>query len=311
MIVTTQPRPTTLGAAGRRSGFTLLEVLLASAIGVMLLGAIYVSFEMTLTRSDLVREEAARSDLIRNLINRMANDIQSTMGPLPAKSGAGYTSYAGEASVLTGEEQLDPEAAAAATQPPPDGTVIGDEVPDADNLETLGENIPFQAGVVGTPFEMSLFVSRVPMALTLPDAMFMPSGTLPADVRKVTYYMQPGLGLCRQEMPWATAQGVRNTIGVMFPMPTDLIAPEVVDASFEYFEGGVWIGEWDGANLMTDGNSVIGPPRAIAVNLIMEFPERNGQFSQRIIRQVFAVRSANGAFQQSFFEEVPFEEIPQ
>src|SRR5262245_18767668 len=77
-------------AARNRRGFTLLEVLLAAAIGVLLMAALYVAMEVQLDHARAGREAVEQSLLVRALLRRMSNDIAPGLGPsLPNTSSAG------------------------------------------------------------------------------------------------------------------------------------------------------------------------------------------------------------------------------
>jgi hypothetical protein len=84
----------------------------------------------------------------------------------------------------------------------------------------------------------------------------------------------------------------------------DVIAPEVAEAVFEYYDGGVWLGEWDGSQTALDGKSATGPPRAIRVTLTFQFPGRGGVPTLKTVSQVFPVRAAVGGYSP------PIEEPP-
>src|SRR4051794_20608942 len=60
-----------------RGGFTLLEVVLAATIGVMLLAALYVSFDLYLGQVERGRRQVEQSTLVRSLFNRMDADLSA------------------------------------------------------------------------------------------------------------------------------------------------------------------------------------------------------------------------------------------
>ena len=66
-----------------RAGFSLLEVLLSSAISVLLFGALYVAVEIQLRRTQAARDLVERSTLARTLMSRMASDINPSLAPTP------------------------------------------------------------------------------------------------------------------------------------------------------------------------------------------------------------------------------------
>src|SRR5207248_926511 len=71
----------------RRPGFTLLEMLLASVIALLLLGALYVAMNMTVRQTQENRDAVDADHLAQSVFNRMTLDLGSTLGPLPPKSG--------------------------------------------------------------------------------------------------------------------------------------------------------------------------------------------------------------------------------
>ena len=77
----TSPQSTT-----RERGFTLLELLLASVIAAMLLGALYLAMNMTLEQTQASRDASDVEDLHRGVVNRMTIDLSATLGPLPPKT---------------------------------------------------------------------------------------------------------------------------------------------------------------------------------------------------------------------------------
>ena len=142
-----------------RRGYTLLEVLLASAISIMLLGALYVAFDLTLRQTDAGREAVAKGDLSRAIVNRMTIDFSGCIGPMQVKSGGGVPAT----------------TTAAATPTAPTATVTADAIAVADTSAltlpegTAAADVPFQGGLVGNDKQITLFVSRVPTALVNPE----------------------------------------------------------------------------------------------------------------------------------------------
>ena len=75
-----------------------------------------------------------------------------------------------------------------------------------------------------------------------------------------------------------------------------MIAPEVVALSLDYASGTGYVGEWDGTQASTDGDTATGPPRAVRAAITFEFTDRDGNKAQKKIVHVFPVRSAVGLF---------------
>ena len=249
-----------------RRGYTLLEVLIASAIAMMLMYAMYIAFDLTLSTSDTGRALVSENDLNRAVINRMALDLASPLGVLPPMSGG---------------------ATAAAAEVPVEGA--------ATTAEPL---LALQGGLIGTGEQVILFVSRVSKWQSDKETAADPNAVLPSDAHRVSYYMHSGgKGLCRQELPWITADKVGNSAEIdRANEDSEVIAPEVVAATFDYADGTGYTPEWDGTQESTDGGTATGPPRAVRITLTFEFVDRNGKTAQKKIVHVFPVRSAVGLF---------------
>jgi prepilin-type N-terminal cleavage/methylation domain-containing protein len=270
-----------------RPGFTLLEVLLASAIGVLLLGGLYVAFDLTLRQTDAGREAVERGDLSRAIVNRMAMDLSASLGPLQPKSGGGITQQAGT-TTSSGTTSSSSSTSGGSSSEDTTGSTETTE-------EEAAADVPFQGGVFGTETQLTLYISRVPPALTTVESAD-GSGLADArpDLRRVTYYLGAGGGLCRQEKPWVTADGVRNSVDPdTADEPFDLLSDEVTDVAFEYFDGSGWAGQWSGSDTAADGKTPLGPPRAIRVTLTIQ----PGGGPAKVVRHVFPVRAAVGLYQ--------------
>ncbi|HVK19286.1 MAG TPA: prepilin-type N-terminal cleavage/methylation domain-containing protein [Fimbriiglobus sp.] len=294
--------------SSRRAGYTLLEVLLASVLAVILLAALYATLDVTLLRMDVGREMVAGNNLSRAVVNRMGADLTGVLGPMPPKSGGGSSSttpstsspessesQTGGSTPATSDTGTGTETAAAETT-----TGIEGDTTSPDAQAVFAADVPVQAGVIGTDRQFTVFMSRVPESLVNPEAIADPTLLLPGDQRRVTYYLASGgTGLCRQERPWVTADGVRNSVDPDYTTEaTDLIAPEVVDVTFEYLDAttGEYLTSWDGGMTGADGVTPTGPPRAIRATFVLEFLGPGGGTIQKQIQHVFPVRSAVGTY---------------
>ncbi len=270
-----------------RAGYTLLEVLIASAIAVLLLSALYFAFDLTLRSTDTGRALVAESDLNRAVINRMSLDLSSPLGVLPTMSGGGTDAAGGAA----------PSADAAATPAPAADTATPAATP-ATTSTVADPLLQFQGGLIGTSEQMILFVSRVPKWLSDRETAADPSAVLPSDAHRVSYYMHSsGKGLCRQIKEWITADKVGNALEIdREEEDREVIAPEVVTLVFEYSSGTGYVAEWDGTQGSLDGDTATGPPRAVRATITFEYVDGDGKTAQKKIVHVFPIRSAVGLY---------------
>src|SRR5438309_7838936 len=67
-----------------RAGFTLLEVILASAIALLLMWGLYVGMDVQLRLTDEGRTVVNQADLARNLLTRMSAELSGCLPPITA-----------------------------------------------------------------------------------------------------------------------------------------------------------------------------------------------------------------------------------
>jgi len=314
-----------------RSGFTLLEVLLASAIAVLLLGALYFAMDLTLRQTETSRESLVVDNLARGVLQRMSRDLSSSLGPLPPKSGgnnAGKPPSEIPLESLVTETTASGNSGSTSTSSSTSSTVgntassgsTSNSTSDTGSSESaaaqvLAADIPFQAGIIGSERQLTVFLSRVPDALAelgvrTADSVINSDTPSPSGLRRVCYWLaQNGTGgLCRQERVWITADGVRDSIDPdLSDEVNDIIAESVTDLLFEYFDGSQWLPSWDGSSVGADGVTPIGPPRAVRVTLWLELPPaRAGDAPrQRQVVQVIPIRAAPGTFTPQMLDVAP------
>ena len=229
----------------RRGGYTLLEVLLASALAVILMAALYVALDVQLQLANVGRETVEQATVVRAVVNRIESDLSGCMGPVAPP--------------------LASATAAATTATDPSGAA-------APAAATASDTIPFQAGVIGeseggSP-RLTIYVSRVAVQNA---ANAMTDGVAPADIRRVTYWMTER-GLARQEIPWVTSENLQMSTepDLSGKEPDEfVIAEEVTQITFRFWDGSEWQDTWDGRDLAADGVSLKGPPMAIQVQMSM------------------------------------------
>jgi prepilin-type N-terminal cleavage/methylation domain-containing protein len=243
-----------------RPAFTLLEVLLASAIGVLLMSALYVGMDNQLGTVQAGREKVNETAVVRNLVAKMSADAVGVLTPIAATVAVTST---------TGDATSDPVT-------------------------------PFNGGVIGQNNVLTLYVSRLPTLPTGSDASNADTLQLNAsDLHRVTYWLADG-GLARQDLDRISAQDDDPDAPLPPGVPDEskyIVAPEVTDIGFRYFDGENWQDSWDGTVIGPDGKTPVGPPRCIEVTLTVRRggADTDDQEATKQYRQVIPINAANAA----------------
>jgi Prokaryotic N-terminal methylation motif len=294
-----------------RQGFTLLEVVLSFAIGMVLLWGLYSAIETSLRLTEIGREVVEHAALARSLTARISSDIAPCVGiPDPGR----YKSRSGAASTTTGQ----PAQTGQTGQSGQNGQGMG--------MTTTEEGEPVVDVVrafEGTENVLKVYVSRVPRATSATDSMRQSSASgvtnaanIESDQRLITYWLAGGgdrpLGLARHEMPLTTATGesVPTVVGGSNE-EEHVIATEVVGLMFRYYDGISWSPEWDGTAVEAENTPPKGPPLAVAVEFEIEIPGTNGaEATRKFVRHVIAIPTAGGKPQTNLTETPPEEPAP-
>jgi hypothetical protein len=208
--------------------------MLAIAIGLVIVAALYVAMDVQFRYMQTGRNAVVEGQLARGILNRVGRDVRLSLAALPSRPTSTTT-----------------------TTPTTGATVEGTESEQATTATGMGI---FNYGLLGDERQITLFVSTLPRFGSMEDDQ----QTGLCDLRKVTYWVEPGVGLARQE--------VRNVMAGDFNAeegPLDLIAPEVVDLQFRYFDPSVgdYVTTWDG--------STSGPPLAVEILLTVQAQTQN------------------------------------
>jgi prepilin-type N-terminal cleavage/methylation domain-containing protein len=234
-----------------RRGYTLLEVLLAIAIGFLIVTALYVAMDVQFRYAQSGRNAVAEGQLARGLLARIGADVRLSLASLPTRN-------LGTASSPTG--QLGGEASAAGTAQGADPNSTSGQ---AEGTTATGTTGQFNYGILGDETQIQLYVSSMPKyARTDAEAQ-----TGASDLGRITYWLEPGAGLARQE--------VRNiSPGEESDASSVILASEVVDLRFRYYDPvtASWLTSWDG--------STSGPPLAVEINLTLR-PSPDGTMGRR------------------------------
>lgn len=275
-----------------RQGFTLLEVLLASAIGVMLLAGLYVAVDVQLRQMHTGRRANEQNSLARGILSKMAQDIIAefppTLSTVVTNSGGSTTDASGS-------------SGAAST--------TGSTTTTATNV------VQFNIGVLGDSQTLILCSSRVPTENLKAEILINGDQVVgTSDLHRVMYWMASNdLGLARFEMKSVTSPDQIAYFALPAAVPDEpsyVIAEEIKSVQFSYFDGTNWQDSWDGSQPSTaansDGVTPQGPPVAIAIVIGVQTddPEQQndkpsasslgGGNGLKMYRRVVAIPTANG-----------------
>jgi hypothetical protein len=285
----------------RRPAYTLLEVLVASAVGVLLMGALYMAISVQLRHAQMGRDLLEQSLLSRALLTRIDTDIRLSLGPpLPAgsnSSGAGGSSASSGTAGTSGTSSTGSGGSANSNS---------SATSSATTASAGSGPVQFNLWVQGDTNWIMLYISRVPRELdpvTGADNADQPLGL--SDLRRVSYWLAGGadspLGLARQEVTAVTSdQAMADVPPGIADEASMVIAEEVKSLKFSYFDGNSWQDTWDGTAAGPDGSTPLGPPLAIAITLGIASPSSGaGEPEQplKLYRHVVPIVTANGATQ--------------
>lgn len=258
-----------------RSAYTLLELLLALGLSVIVVGAIGAAIQLYLVALGRQQAKIERKQIARSVITMIANDLR-----------AGIQYKATDFSAL---ENLVASQQMMIQGPPPEEGEEEEEPQDSGII--VEEEVSFRPTLLGADNVVMMDISRLPrldqynpMVATLESSVQSPS-----DVKSLAYFVSlrdggmqtqvqfgqpkaPG-GLYRREIDRAVAAYMGDYDLISNPdQYTKLIASEIAQISFRYFDGEEWQSEWDAAE---NG----GFPGAVEVTIVID-PERSAPGSQ-------------------------------
>lgn len=250
-----------------RRAFALLELVLAIALSVVLLGLLATSINLHLIRVDASRQAVERAQLVRGLFRVLAEDLrQASVGYVQDTSEAAKLA---EASAAFDVDEVDSAQTGAAGGAGTTGTAA------AATQEPEEETTRPPLGLVGDAASFSIYVERERPSGFSPAAGVAPSTTTaPGGVTLVRYAIATGgvadsqgrvlRGLVRQEVGRDVYLLQSDQGGDPFAYgSTWNVGPEVVGMQIDYTDGANTFQEW-GA---TEGQSPL--PAAVDIALTL------------------------------------------
>jgi len=255
-------------------GLTLLELLLALALTSLIMAVIAMSLDIymrTLDRRQAIIEE---SQLARAILQQIANDLRSAVQVQTGDveeglAGLDGIDLAGGVGDLLGGDIAGDLLGGGDTGL--EDLLMEEDMAVTDDLAT-SMIPPAVPGLYGNQYQLQMDISRLPRVeeyqrlMNLEDNFALTD--IPSDVKTITYYVQGQdmvsmesmaeeldvveddirliNGLVRRNMDRAVTQFAADNGNTDALLNTgDVIAPEVVSIEFQYWDGLLWLPEWD------------------------------------------------------------------
>lgn len=288
----------------RRPAFSLLELVLALALSLVVIGLIISSIRLYMIQLERRRVEIEQQHISRGVISMISLDLRSAIqykaqdySPLEdlvqSQTLAGISSLpAGADEEDIDAEQLEQDITNSIASGGGAGTQAGqgdqaDSEGDEEELEDEEEEETGRPTFVGTSRFIRFDISRLPRQDEInPLIVNQGSGPrLPSDIKTVTYFFssQPPVeqvgfdaefgrqgGLFRRQVDRAVEShrnGDQDIEIVVVPDEfSELVSPEVSDLRFRFWDGENWHADWDSVEMM-------GFPSAVEIVVVID-PER-------------------------------------
>jgi prepilin-type N-terminal cleavage/methylation domain-containing protein len=272
--------------AGLRSGFTLLEVILALSLAVIVIGLVGNAVNGTLRFIDRGREKTERDQLARAVLTKIGNDVRGVVRYEPFDSKGMMSVKASSTSSKTGGSSNK-----GATKDK--GTETGTQSSDTSggsSSATSGSSGSSStttttiAGVYGDQYRLQVDVGRLPNIYEYgaQSSDSASSATVPSDVKTVSYYLNgssgaptgaaiDGVGLVRTDLDRSAALYTTTTgSSPESEGAAVILAPEVSIIEFQYFDGTTWLTSWD-------STASSGLPQSIKISVALATPSSTGE----------------------------------
>jgi len=245
-------------------------MVLALAIGVLLMTGLYFALDMHLAATNSGRLQVDQAMIARNVLKKIQTDIKNHLATLDVYPSAKAGASAAASTSTTGSTST---MGSTTTSSAPTTSVTS-----SSGNTITGPPYPFNLGLQGDQDWCTIYISKVPYAVVQAqnsDPTAAGGATIQAsdsDLRRITYYLNAtggSNGLARQEVVVVTSADTSfsNLPPAGVDDMTKIVAPEVVAISFRYFDGTSWQTSWDGTLPGADGITPIGPPVAIEITM--------------------------------------------
>jgi hypothetical protein len=268
-----------------RRGVTLLELILAISLGLLLIGGIYAAIDQSARQANIGKVEIERLQIARAVLRRIELDLRAAMFSVETAISDGAS--VGANSVSTEDSESDSGAdgeseedsgtgLSEGTSGTSDGSTTTTIVADEDSESVWTGSL----GIRGTANELWIDLSHSRRSLSFTTSAvnavsdlktvtyFLSNSSQPAEnleASPVMVYDADGIGLGRSEGDRSILRAA-NAAGGALPGTAQVLAPEINQLQFRYFDGVSWSANWDSA---TSGAL----PRAVEITIGFEAPE--------------------------------------
>lgn len=233
---------------GRRA-FSLIEVIVALALSVVLISAIYGAISLHWRYETLGRERIDRAQVSLAILRKMSEDVGSVMFSVPKiEETEDSTTTTTSTETTSSTEETSTETNTAVDAPVSLG-IVG--TADSLQLDVSQPQVQDFVTVVDpsapstTPVPIQSEMVRVTWALVRPNRSLDPDATglqsliaNPALARDVTDRLQ-------ESVPEDTASALSTTSTTTEIPESSILAREVVALQFRYYDGYSWVSDWD------------------------------------------------------------------
>jgi type II secretory pathway pseudopilin PulG len=264
-----------------RIGFTLLEVLLTLSLAVIIMGLVGGAMRTYVNEMNVHDQQLRQTQLAMQLFAMMETDLRSSLHPEPIdtkslesflqESAAGGDSSSEGGAAAEGGEEADLSAAGIeGPTPTEEETAIE---PESASMVTAGVVLQ-SPGLIGTADVIQFDISRLPRLEEYSPILGDGTGRLmdvPSDMKTISYYVQAsgtvggvqddfatmatnlglmdstldGGGLVRRSLDRAITVGAAANGLAQLTLTGRIVAPEVTEIAFQYWDGLVWSAQWD------------------------------------------------------------------
>lgn len=247
-------------------------MVLALAMGMILLLALYLTLNTHVYQVHSGREILDEGTLVRSILTRIANDVASQLGPVDPRVLPDFSSSSSSSSSSNSSSSSSSSSSS--------GSTSGSSM----NMNTGGSmtdqnSVAFNVGVRGDDSTLILSMYQV-QPLPGGKNAGMQDASVRSDLRRIVYWIAnsgtDAAGLARREFKQATGNDIDTLPSGFANQNQYIIAPEVKSIRFEYFDGKEWQSSWDGSVATGDIDTPAGPPAAIRIEITLRRSAASG-----------------------------------